>query len=188
MPSNDETRLIFKGISTMGSSKVAGVIILTDVEERSQISFLCDNIMESQFEQRFVKPVLPYLHLPEALLQILKSYPDISLSMHVMDVRHGDYVVFLTDEHLPFSTIIRASDAALLSFISDIPLYIDNRLFKMQSTPYKEGSSLVSIPINIMSDKMLQKALNQAVKEENYELASFIKTEQERRGGAAKKQ
>lgn len=188
MSLSNETRLKFKGISCMNGSKDAGVILLTDVDEHSQISFLCDNVTQSQFEQRFESPNQTVHYLPEALSQILKSHPGISLSMHIVDVRDGHYVVFLTEENLPLSVMIRASDAALLSFVSDIPLYINDQLFRMQSTPYKEGSSLISIPINIMTDKMLQKALDEAVKRENYELASHIKTEQQRRDKSAKKE
>lgn len=172
----------------MNGAKDAGVILLTDIEEHSQISFLCDNTTQRQFEQRFESPNQSVKYLPEALSQILKSHPGVSLSMHIVDIRNGQYVVFLTEENLPLSVMIRASDAALLSFVSDIPLYINTQLFRVQSTPYEEGSSMISIPINIMTDNMLQKALDEAVKRENYELASHIKTEQQRRTNNAKKE
>ena len=76
---------------------------------------------------------------------------------------------------------IRASDAILLSFISNIPLFIEEKLMKRQSVPYRRSSEGVAMPLNAISNKMLQEALDKAVEDENYELASHLRDEMRRR-------
>ena len=77
--------------------------------------------------------------------------------------------------------IIRASDAVLLSLVGDIPLYIESGLMLRQSVPYNENSRGVSLPVNTISDEMLQAALDKAIADENYELASHLRDEKKRR-------
>ena len=79
------------------------------------------------------------------------------------------------------SSLIRASDAVLLSYVGNIPLFIDSALMSRQSVLYKENSKGVSLPVNTISDKMLQTALEKAIFDENYELASHLRDEKKRR-------
>ena len=50
-----------------------------------------------------------------------------------------------------------------------------------QSTVYDNGASGVSLPVNTISDEMLQSALDKAIKNENYEMASDLRDEMNRR-------
>ena len=59
--------------------------------------------------------------------------------------------------------LMRASDAVLLSMAGNIPIYIDHDLMMRQSVPYREDSRGVSLPVNTISDEMLQAALDKAV-------------------------
>ena len=81
---------------------------------------------------------------------------------------------------------VRMSDAVLLSIISDIPLYAENNLLKVQSVPYDENVKGVAIPINTMDMERLKLALDKAIAEENYELASHLRDEIERRKNIAR--
>ena len=54
-------------------------------------------------------------------------------------------------------------------------------LMNRQSVAYRENSRGVSLPVNTISDKMLQSALEKAILEENYELASHLRDEKKRR-------
>ena len=76
---------------------------------------------------------------------------------------------------------LRASDAILLSVVADIPLYIDSSLLSRQSVPFNPTHNGISIPINSLSEEMLNKALEQAIKDENYEMASYVRDEINRR-------
>jgi protein-arginine kinase activator protein McsA len=50
-----------------------------------------------------------------------------------------------------------------------------------QSVPFREDARGMSIPVNSISEEMLQQALDRAVSEENYELASYLRDEMKRR-------
>ena len=50
-----------------------------------------------------------------------------------------------------------------------------------QSVPYQRSSSGVAMPLNAISNKMLKEALDNAVANENYELASHLRDEMRRR-------
>ena len=50
-----------------------------------------------------------------------------------------------------------------------------------QSLPYNQASPSMALPVNVLTIEMLEEALNKAIKDENYELASTLKMEIERR-------
>lgn len=76
---------------------------------------------------------------------------------------------------------IRASDAVLLSYISDIPLYIEKEMMYRQSVAYRKNAGDMPLPINTISNDMLDKAMQKAINDENYELASLLRDERQRR-------
>ena len=114
--------------------------------------------------------------LPETLLSLLPS----KYEMTVFGLYEGQYQVALMSEQGE-SVRLRMSDAVLLSIISHIPLYIEERLMERQSVPFDENAKGVSIPINSMDTSRLKAALQNAVDEENYELASQLRDEINRR-------
>jgi protein-arginine kinase activator protein McsA len=75
------------------------------------------------------------------------------------------------------SVRLRMSDAVLLSLISDIPLYIEDNLMERQCFPFDERAQKIAIPINTMDLSRLQSALADAIENENYELASQLRDE-----------
>ena len=82
-------------------------------------------------------------------------------------------------------TPIRVSDGVLLAVSGNIPIYIDERLMMQQSVPYRMTSEMMSVPlpINTMSMEMIDKAIERAIKDENYEQASMLTEEKKRRKG-----
>jgi protein-arginine kinase activator protein McsA len=51
----------------------------------------------------------------------------------------------------------------------------------MQSLPYSQDLSCLAIPINTLPDEKLKKALDEAVRSENYRQAKYINDELKRR-------
>jgi bifunctional DNase/RNase len=76
---------------------------------------------------------------------------------------------------------MRASDAVLLSYISDVPIYIDAKLMSQQSVPYRKEAKGLSLPVNSLTDEMIVSALDKAIHNEDYELASSLRDEIQRR-------
>ena len=73
-----------------------------------------------------------------------------SYEMLIVGVYDGQYQVMMMDTANGESRRIRMSDAVLLSIISHIPLYIEDRLMKQQSVAFDEHATGVAIPINSM--------------------------------------
>ena len=119
--------------------------------------------------------------LPEVLWQAMSTQTDMHFEIIINDLIDGQYRAMLYNVDTLEQISIRASDAALLSYISGIPLYVEWGLMQKQSVDYYEESKSLSIPVNAISDEMLKSALDKAIKDENYEMASHLRDEINRR-------
>ncbi len=170
--------LRFENIQQIMGSNDLSVILLTDESRQRVLSVVCDADMTRQLMIRLRgNSSVNRLMLPEALLQLLPS----QYEMMIVGVYDGQYQVILCDTESGNSVRIRTTDAVLLSIISNVPLYIEERLMKAQSQPFDEHARGVAIPINSMDTARLRAALQNAVDEENYELASQLRDEINRR-------
>jgi hypothetical protein len=111
--------------------------------------------------------------LPETLVEMLKG----QYEMMIYGVHDGQYQVVLSDSEFERSVRIRFSDAVLLSIIAHYPLYIEETLMKRQCIPFDEKAKGIAIPINTMDIPRLNIAMQKAIDEENYELASKLRDE-----------
>lgn len=172
------TLLRFENLQQIMGNDQLWVILLTDPDKRRALSVVCDDEQARQILIRLKgnRDVTKTM-LPEALLQLLPS----SYEMLVVGVFDGQYQVMLMDTSNGNSVRVRMSDAVMLSVISHIPLYIEQRLMDRQSVPFDEHATGVAIPINSMDVARLKAALAHAVEEENYELASQLRDEINRR-------
>ena len=174
-------RLIFKGVSEIVGTEDLGLLILTDEVKERQITVVCDKAMAVQLELRIKKIPITRIMLPEVLCNILKSNVGLNFELLIDNIIDGQYRTLLYDKDTMESRLIRASDAVLLSIVASIPLYIETGLMKRQSVMYNENAKGVSLPVNTISDEMLQSALDKAIADENYELASHLRDEKKRR-------
>jgi len=177
----NKERLIFKGVSEIVGTENLGLLILTDEDTLRQITIVCDKAMAVQIELRIKRIPITSIMLPEVLCKLLDTHERQRYEMVIEDIIDGQYRTLLYDNDSSVPLLIRASDAVLLSLVSDIPIYIDSQLMKRQSVPYNKYARGVSLPVNTISDEMLQAALDKAVADENYELASHLRDEQKRR-------
>jgi len=175
------TRLVFQGITEIVGAETLGLIVLTDPEEKRQITIICDRHTEFQFSLRLGKMPIVEKMLPEVLLKVVKGWSGADLKIVIDNIVDDQYNALLCINDNQESIAVRASDAAFLSFVGGIPLYMDDGLMRMQSVPYNAGASGMAIPVNVISDEMLKSALEKAIRDENYELASSLRDEQKRR-------
>ena len=184
----NKVRLKLKGLSEIAGNERIGIIVLSDMEERREISIVCDENMLYQLGLRMKKVNGAEKLLPEVLCYILKYQTDVKAEIVIHDVSDGKYLATLYNLNSLEPMKIRASDAVLLSFISDVPLYIKKKLMMRQSVPFEMPSKNMALPLNTLDVGMLTEALDRAVKEEKYEMASQLRDELKRRGGNATKQ
>lgn len=174
-------RLYFKGVSEIVGTEDLGLLILTNESCERQITIVCDKAMAVQLELRIKNIPVTKIMFPEVLCKLLKANTAFNYELVMDDIIDGQYRTILYDKDTMEPTVIRASDAVLLSLVGNIPLYIESGLMRRQSVAYRENSRGVSLPVNTISDEMLQAALDKAIADENYELASHLRDEKQRR-------
>ena len=170
------TRLRFENMQQVVGGDGIAIVLLTDEERRRALTVICDEPMMQQLLLRMRNPRLCSSMLPEVLLSLLPS----TYELMVFGLYEGQYQVALMGSDGE-STRLRMSDAVLLTLMSDIPLYIEEGLMACQSVPFHENSTGIAIPINTLDVKRLKVVLQKAVDEENYELASRLRDEINRR-------
>lgn len=171
------TQLKFESIQQVVGNDDLSVILLTDKNRQRALSLVCDHQMTSQILLRIQSPSKCLTMLPESLVQLLPG----QYEMMIYGIHDGQYQVVLSDVEFKHSTRIRMSDAILLSIISTYPLFIEENLMLQQSIRFDANSTGVAIPINTMDIQRLNVALQSAIDDEDYKLASVIRDEINRR-------
>ena len=92
-------------------------------------------------------------------------------------VMGGEYRCMLVNETTMESLPMRASDAILFAVASNSPIYIEYNLMMRQSVRFSANPNGMAIPINALNNDMLRKSLDKAIADENYELASYLRDE-----------
>lgn len=175
------------------------IIMLTDVEEKRQVSILCD--MDSKYNidlrTHAVRIVsedggvlgpppeeLTRLMLPEVLCSIINYMTDLQLQVVITNVYDGRYQAVIEDVNTGTTFPVRASDAVLLAVSNKhVPLLIEEALWDYQSLPLMKDSAGVALPINTLTEDMLNASLERAIENEHYEQAKQLKEEIDRRKG-----
>lgn len=184
-----KVRLIFRSVSEIiGESKV-GLLVLTDSDEQRQIVVPCDQDMLEEFGKRMEEMPNTGKALPEVLWNVLQWQSGLRFEIHVDTLYEGSYQAMLSNIDTLDDVPISMPDAVLLSFVSkgEVPLLMDETLFRRQSTVYIPESLGVELPVNTISDEMLEEALNRAIEIENYEVASHLRDELMKRKGKGRR-
>lgn len=174
-------RLIFKGVSEIVGNDDLGLLILTDEERERQISIVCERNMAVQIDLRMKHMPVTDIMLPEALYNLLKKLDCTDFEIFIYNLVDGQYMTRLEEHKSGLSVSVRVSDALLFALIGNFPVYIEESLMMRQSVFYTANAKGVSLPVNSISDDMLQFALDKAISDENYELASHLRDEKSKR-------
>lgn len=170
----ERIRLRFECLQQIVGTSEMSVLMLTDEGRQRALSLVCDEQMTHQLMLRVNRPEVCKALLPEVLVQMTALE---NFEMMVLGIFDGQYQVVLMDMVNGTTVRIRMSDAVLLTLIARVPLYIEENLMKRQCVVFNEHATGVAIPINTMDTHSLKMALDHAVEEENYELASQLRDE-----------
>ena len=180
---SERVRLVFRSVSEIVGGGDVGLLVLTDSDERRQVAMPCDRLLLRGFEARMGKyPLLDKL-LPEVLWKVIRWQSELRFEVQIDTLGEGKYQAVLSNVDTLDGIPISAPEGVFLSFVSrgDVPVMMDRRLFMRQSTVYENDSEGISLPINTIGDDMLRSALDRAVRNENYEMASHLRDEINRR-------
>ncbi|MBR2230966.1 MAG: bifunctional nuclease family protein [Prevotella sp.] len=176
-----KVKLKFHNVGEIVGSDELAIITLTDEPQERMITIVCDKAMAVQLELRAKQIPITRIMLPEVLAGILKDQAGIMMDILITDIIEGQYRTLLYNRVTLETMPIRASDAVLLSVAARIPIYMESSLMDRQSVRFSGLSHAISMPVNTLSTEMLDKALQKAVDDENYELASHLRDEKKRR-------
>lgn len=189
-------QLKVQGVTDICTSEETSLLVITDMEEKFQLTIVCDSNMRYQFgvrrgkyvgspEERKEVSELLETTLPETLSAIIKYMTGMKLAVIIVGLHEGQYRAIIEDQNTHTAFPIRVSDGVLLSYAdTHVPLYIESNLWEHQRTPFMGTEAKgIAIPINTMSVEMLRQAMQKCIDEERYEVAQQLKEEIERRNG-----
>ena len=174
-------QLYYKDVSDIVGGDGFSIGRLIDADEQRAICVICDKEMSDQLSIRHKRLPGREQMLPEVLVSMLLDEGPNDLELMVYDVSDGKYGVTLLNRRTLSLKSIRMSDAVLLHYISKIPFYMDEDLVRRQSIPYTPDTSGLSIPINTLDTKWLNKELQKAIEKEDYRLAANLNDELKKR-------
>lgn len=171
-------QLFFKHTTEVVGNEREGLLILTDAFQERQLVIPCHGLQLLEMKER-----LGSVHKPNKLVDVLWKVINWQTSLDfeivITSVTNGEYVAILNNKNTLDQISISATDGVLLNYLSKekVPLYMDEKLFLRQSSAYDTNARGLSIPVNCLSVPMLKNALNNALTNENYELASQLRDE-----------
>ncbi len=171
----------------LSDNSPVSLLVLTDEDEKKQMSVMCNDVMRWEFgvrrgkytgndEERCHVTETLSKSLPETLAAMIHTYTDLQLAVVIVSVYDGEYQTVLTDEKSGVAMPIKVSEGALLCYADpSIPLYIERSLWEHQCSDYTgvENTS-IAIPLNTLPLSMLKAAMKKSISEENYEMAQKV--------------
>lgn len=173
--------LHFHAASVIVGNDEMGMLSLLNEEENRILCIPCKAERLGRFSDTYAEERTGAPHLAEVLWRSLDPLTRAAYEIWITDVDNGDYHVKLynseTFDLFPVDTV----EAMLLVKYAGVKVFIDERLMLRQSIPFRGETGTMQVPVNVMSMDMLQTALEDAIKKENYELASYLRDEIMRR-------
>lgn len=177
----EKVKLKLFGISEIVGVDDVALLGLLDERQERQLIVTCDVEMRKIIQMHMMKKPETAKLYPQVMANILHGHPFSELEVRINDVESGEYKTEIydsvSDEHYP----IRCSDGILFSIVSDVPIYATMDLMLRQSVPFKMGESRVGLPLSVLSEELLKTSLEKAIETENYEMASNLRDELNKR-------
>lgn len=171
-------KLRLAAVSNMRTSPHIGMMTLVDDIECRALVITCDNNVREQLSVRLDRgPSFSKKWLPEVMWRVLRDMGADQFEIQINGLMAGEYLTDLVCTATGQIFPIRASDAILLAYVANLPVYADRTLMDRQASPWKPNALSVAMPVNVIDGKVLRSLLDDAVRAENYELASKIRDE-----------
>ena len=181
-------QLKFQAAAEVNGKEKDGLLLLSEQEQQRQLVITCSkNILKEITERK--SNAINYDDIAKILWEMIHWQTTLELSIHINTLEDGVYKALLINEENQFSLPVKADAAILLSMIShnEIPIFMDEALFRRQSSVYQPNAKGLQLPLNIISEPMLHDLLDNAVKTERYEIASELRDELKKREEEDKK-
>lgn len=184
----DMFKLKYKGVFDIPAGDGSCVITLTDMEEKRMLSVMTERHLALELKAYGEHSSEVKTDLVNVLCQILSCQNLKENYVICIDAKKElGFNAYLEHQENGEKIPIKCDQAVLLSVITGMVMYASMDAFRYFSTPFDQTVHTVALPILGLPDSLLKKALDQAIREENYESASFIRDEMKRRESVASK-
>lgn len=177
----EELKLTVLGVSEIVGSLGMALLMLTDEKRERVMTVICDSVTGRDIAMRLAGAPMLSRRLPETLCAMVPYLNSDNYQVRVHDVYDGEYKCTLQHRYDLSQTPIRMSDGVLLALVAGLDIMIGRQLYLHQSITYDKESHSMAIPINVLSEKMLEEAMEKAIDDENYEMASVLRDELKKR-------
>ncbi len=158
------------------------IITLTDEEEKRSLAIVTQKYIAYQLKEIVEGGAEAEMNVVTLLWKKLSRRAEASdFRIRLDGVKDLGFKAVLIDKYTNEEMPLKPDHAVLLSLVSNIEMCCSLDVLKYLSTPFDKGVTQIALPILALPDPMLKQALDQAVLEENYETASFIRDEMKRR-------
>lgn len=177
---NSKIEVHIEGFTDVVGDEDLGLLILANDKNGRQISLPCEQDMLREFVRRMHHEDGNEHRLPEVLGGILQRDTLGHYEVVINALKDGKYSALIVNEDTLDLAPVRATDAVLFAYVAHLKIFVESTLWLHQSAPFSEQDSKtgrLGIPINVLSDDLLRKALDDAIRREDYEAALHIRDE-----------
>ena len=173
-----DSLLLIKSVSEILGIKDVALVSLVNATETRQIVVSCELEMRDLYMTD--RPETQML-FPSVVNDILATRDKSSLEVRINGVKDGVYQTEIYDRLTQKSFPIRCSDGIFMSVACKLHIYASAEVMRLHSIPYVTGATKVGLPLSVLSEKLLKNSLQMAIETENYEMASNLRDELNKR-------
>ena len=177
----DKIKLRLQGLSEIVGIEDISLLSLVDEGEERQLVVTCDQAMRKEIQMRMMDKREMTFRCPEVMAKLMNARGYQQFEVLISGQVDGEYFTEVWDMMNDHHFQIRCSDGILFALANNCPIYATRRLMLQQSVPYQAGSTKVALPVNVITDEMLEQSLQKAIELENYEMASNLRDELKKR-------
>lgn len=176
-----DSLLLIKSVSEILGIKDVALVSLVNATETRQIVVSCELEMRDLIMKYMTDRPETQMLFPSVVNNILATRDKSSLEVRINGVIDGVYQTEIYDRLTQKSFPIRCSDGIFMSVACKLHIYASAEVMRLHSIPYVTGATKVGLPLSVLSEKLLKNSLQMAIETENYEMASNLRDELNKR-------
>lgn len=176
-----DSLLLIKSVSEILGIKDVALVSLVNATETRQIVVSCELEMRDLIMKYMTDRPETQMLFPSVVNNILATRDKSSLEVRINGVKDGVYQTEIYDRLTQKSFPIRCSDGIFMSVACKLHIYASAEVMRLHSIPYVTGATKVGLPLSVLSEKLLKNSLQMAIETENYEMASNLRDELNKR-------
>lgn len=176
-----DSLLLIKSVSEIFGIKDVALVSLVNATETRQIVVSCELEMRDLIMKYMTDRPETQMLFPSVVNDILATRDKSSLEVRINGVKDGVYQTEIYDRLTQKSFPIRCSDGIFMSVACKLHIYASAEVMRLHSIPYVTGATKVGLPLSVLSEKLLKNSLQMAIETENYEMASNLRDELNKR-------